>query len=167
MQNRSSSRAVRQRRLWAAIAGLGQLQWFFGNVYEAAVDMPQLLANAHPSREPRLLGAGSPLRYYLPAAPATLVATVAALIDSWRSGGDRRVIATAAASTASATALTAYLVRTVNLRLLHSGMPLSATECRGLRRTWHRGNLVRLLLLGIAVCTLRQAARTAAAEVDG
>jgi hypothetical protein len=91
---------------------------------------------------------------------------VAALIDSWRSGGDRRVIATAAASTASAAALTAYLVRTVNLRLLHSGMPLSATECRRLRRTWHRGNLVRLLLLGIAACTLRQAARTAASEVD-
>ena len=84
MQNRSSSQAVRPRPRWAAVAALGQLQWFLGNVYEAVVDVPQLLVDAHPNREPRLLGPGSPARYYLPAAPVTLVATVAVLIDSWR-----------------------------------------------------------------------------------
>jgi len=44
------------------VASLGQLHWFFGNVYEAAVDMPQLLADAHPNRAPCLLGSGSLLR---------------------------------------------------------------------------------------------------------
>jgi hypothetical protein len=92
MQSRLNSERMQRRALWAAVASLGQLHWFFGNVYEAAVDMPQLLADAHPNRAPCLLGSGSPLRYYLPAAPVTLVATVAALIDSWRRGGDRRVI---------------------------------------------------------------------------
>jgi hypothetical protein len=166
MQSRSSSRTMQPRALWAAVAGLGQVHWFFGNVYEAVVDMPQLLADAQPNREPQLLGAGSPLRYYLPAAPVTLVATAAALTDSWRSGGDKRVITTAAASTASAAALTAYLVRTVNLRLLHSKSPLSAAECRKLVRTWHRGNLARLLVLAVAAWALRQAAQTASSEVD-
>jgi hypothetical protein len=157
---------MQPRALWAAVAGLGQVQWFFGNVYEAMVDMPQLLADAQPNREPGLLGAGSPLRYYLPAAPVTLIATAVALVDSWRSGGDRRVITTAAASTAAAAALTAYLVRTVNLRLLQRGKPVSATECRNLVRTWHRGNLVRLLVLAVAAWSLRQAARTADSDVD-
>jgi hypothetical protein len=83
MRNRSSSRGTQPRALWAAVAGLGQLHWFFGNVYEAVVDMPQLLVDAQPNRAPRLLGVGSPLRYYLPAAPVTFVATVVALMDSW------------------------------------------------------------------------------------
>ena len=159
MQSRLNSERMQRRAPWAAVASLGQLHWFFGNVYEAAVDMPQLLADAHPNRAPRLLGSGSPLRYYLPAAPVTLVATVAALIDSWRRGGDRRVIATAAASTAGAGALTGYLVKAVNLRLLHSEKPLSATESRKLVRTWHRGNLVRLTFLGVAGWALRQSRR--------
>jgi hypothetical protein len=163
MQNHSSNGIIRAR--WAAVAEIGQVHWFFGNLYEAAVDMPQLLADAQPNREPRLLGPGSPLRYYLPAAPVTLVATAAALVGSWRSGGDKRLITTAAASTASAAVLTAYLVRTVNLRLLHSEKPMSATECRRLVRTWHRGNLVRLLTLTVAAGALRQATRTADSEV--
>jgi Domain of unknown function (DUF1772) len=166
MQNRLCSRGMRPRVPSAALAGLGQLQWFFGNVYEAAVDMPQLLVDAHPNREPRLLGAGSPVRYYVPVAPVTLAATGATLIDSWRSGGDRRMIATSAVSTAAAIALTAYLVRTVNLRLLHSGKPLTATEGRQLVRTWHRGNLVRLLALVVAAWTLRRASLTADSAAD-
>lgn len=78
------------------------------------------------------------MRYYL---PPDLMATTAALIDSWRSGGDRRMIITAAASTASTTALTAYLVRSVNLRLLQDEEPLrhpNATDCSspGTKPTW-------------------------------
>ncbi|MBB5953873.1 hypothetical protein FHS29_000443 [Saccharothrix tamanrassetensis] len=164
MRNRSSNKTTRGR--WAAVAGVGQAQWFFGNVYEAVVDMPQLLADAQPDRKPGLLGAGSPLRYYLPVAPVTLVATAAALVGSRRSGGDRGAIATAAAGTASAVALTAYLARTVNLRLLRGGKPLDAIERRNLVRTWHRGNLVRLTALTAAAWGLR-AARTEDSAVDG
>ena len=75
-------------RPWAAVARLGHVHWILGNLYEAVVDMPQLPADAQPNREPRLLGAGSPVRYYLPATPLTLIATAATLIDSWRSGGE-------------------------------------------------------------------------------
>ncbi len=35
---------MQRRALCAEVAGLGQLRWFLGNVYEAGVDMPQLLA---------------------------------------------------------------------------------------------------------------------------
>jgi hypothetical protein len=149
-------KGVRGRAPWAAIAGIGQVHWFFGNLYEAAVDMPRLLADARPNREPRLLGAGSPLRYYLPA-PVTLASTAAALSGLWRSGADRRVVLTAAAGTASATALTAYLVKTVNLPLLHDGEPLSPEERDKLVTTWHRGNLARLACLVVAGAALHRA----------
>lgn len=153
--------------MWATVARLGQVHWFFGNVYEAMVDMPGLLVRARSNREPGVLKAGSPLRYYLPAAPATLAATAATLARSWRSGGDRRVIATAGLSTAVAMAVTVHLVRTVNLRLLGSDRPLSAEEGRRLVRTWHRGNLVRLLALAVAMWALRQDARGGTDRADG
>ena len=156
MQSYFGSRDEQPAGHWAAVARLGQLHWLLGNVYEAMVDVPALLADAHPNREPRLLGAGSPLRYYLPAAPMTFVATGVALVENWRSGGDRRVIAAAAAGTASAAGLTAYLVRTVNLRLLTSPTALTAAERRTLLTTWHRGTLVRLLALSVAAWALRQ-----------
>ena len=100
------------------------------------------------------------MRHYLPAAPLTLAATAAALVNSWRAGGDRRAILTAAAGTVSATAITGYLVRNVNQRLLQSPEPLRASESRRLVSRWHRGNLLRLLALAIAALALRRAAPT-------
>jgi hypothetical protein len=143
-----------RKRQWATLAGIGQAQWFFGNLYEAVVDVPRLLADARPNREPGLLAAGSPVRYYLPTAPLTLAATAVTLIDSWRSGGDRRAVGVAAASTASAVALTAYLVKTVNVGLLRDG---DASERRDLVTTWHRANLARLCALAVAATAMRQA----------
>src|SRR5205814_7132222 len=90
-----------------------------------------------------------------------LTATAVTLIDSWRSGGDRRLIITAAASTASAAALTGYLVRTVNLQLLRGGTRLGSSERHSLARTWHRANLVRLLVVAISAWALRRAGQTA------
>ncbi|MER5266200.1 DUF1772 domain-containing protein [Actinosynnema sp. NPDC002837] len=144
------------RMPWAAIARLGQAHWFFGNVYEAVVDVPRLLADARPNRAPGLLAAGSPVRYYMPAAPVTLAATAVALA---RSGGDRRDVATAAAGTLVAAALTVYLVRTVNLRLLRDTEPLTDDDRRRLTTTWHRGNLLRLLALAVAASATRRATR--------
>ncbi|MFJ6672854.1 DUF1772 domain-containing protein [Actinosynnema sp. NPDC091369] len=138
---------------WAALARLGQAHWFFGNLYEAAVDVPRLLADAGPDRAAGLLAPGSPLRYYAPAAPVTLTATAVALL---RSDGDRRAAATSAASTLVAAALTGYLVKTVNLRLL-GGEPLGDDDRRRLLATWHRGNLLRLVALAVAAATLRRA----------
>ncbi|MCC8248919.1 DUF1772 domain-containing protein [Saccharothrix luteola] len=141
---------------WAALARLGQAHWFAGNLYEAAVDVPGLLADARPNREPRLLGPGSPLRYYAPAAPVTLVATGVTLAAGWRTGGDRRAVAMSAAGTVAAAALTAYLVKAVNLPLLRGEGALGDDERRRLVRTWHRANLVRLAALAAATAATRR-----------
>jgi Domain of unknown function (DUF1772) len=145
---------------WPAAASLGQVSWFFGNLYEAVVDMPQLLLDARQQRRPGLMRAGSPLRYYAPAAPLTIAATTATLIDSWRSGGDRSMIVAAAVNTAAAVALTGYLVRTVNVRLLSGAMPLDSAERRRMIRIWHRTNGLRLTAVAGAWFTLRRAARS-------
>ena len=53
---------MQRRALCAEVAGLGQLRWFLGNVYEAGVDMPQLLAAVDgtlPLNGPPLVPTGS------------------------------------------------------------------------------------------------------------
>jgi hypothetical protein len=157
MPNCSHSRASQSRKPWATVAQLGHVHWFAGNLYEAMVDMPQLLVDAQSNREPGLLAVGSPVRYYAIAAPVTLAATVATLIDSWRSGGDRSAIITAAAGTASAAALTGYLIKKVNVQLLRNETLPGATEQRRLVSTWHQVNLVRLLLVAVAAGALGRA----------
>ncbi|HEY3687269.1 MAG TPA: hypothetical protein VGL93_29810 [Streptosporangiaceae bacterium] len=142
------------RPWYRTAARLGQTAWLFGNLYEALVGMPQLLADAHAARAPRLLGPGSPLRYYAPAAPAMFGATALTLVRSWQSGGDRRVITAHAASMTVAVALTAHLVRTVNIRLLTSAEPLSGHDRRRMVAAWHRANALRLAALATAAATL-------------
>ncbi|GAA2757603.1 hypothetical protein [Actinopolymorpha rutila] len=62
------------------LAQFGHAQWFFGNLYEAVVRVPdRLAAEAGDGHARSPLGAGSPLRYYVPAIPATFPATLAAL----------------------------------------------------------------------------------------
>lgn len=138
---------IRTRRRWARLARLGQTQWLFGNVYEAVVDVPGLIAHRPPAANP--LSAGSPVRYYAPTAPLTLAATAVTLAQSWRDG-DRRAVVAAAAGTGSAAALTAYLVRKVNLPLLQG------TGSAELTRTWHRANLARLGALAVSTMALRK-----------
>ncbi|GAA1662698.1 DUF1772 domain-containing protein [Fodinicola feengrottensis] len=132
------------------VAQFGLTAWFFGNLYEAVVGMPQLLADAPPRG---LLKPGSPVRYYAPLAPVMLAATTATVVDRWR---DNKPAAVATAvSTASAVALTAYLVRTVNIRLIREDT-LSANEQAHLVSRWHRLNAVRLAALTVALITLRR-----------
>lgn len=159
MQADRSRRTARSGSRWAAIARVGLAYWFFGNLYEAMVDVPRLLADARLQRPPGLLGPGSPVRYYAPAAPLTLAATIAALIEGWCSHGDKRVITAGAASMTTATAVTAYLARTVNRRLLRGDEPLSASERHELITSWHRANLVRLAAVATTSVALRQTAR--------
>jgi hypothetical protein len=148
------------RRPWLATANVGQLCWFFGNLYEATVDVPRLLLDAQQQRRPGLMTPGSPLRYYAPVAPLTITATTAALIDIWRAGGDRRMIVAATVNTAVAVALTGYLVRTINVRLLSTSTPPDNPERERMIKTWHRANGVRLVAVAGALFTLRRAARS-------
>ncbi|HEX6444154.1 MAG TPA: hypothetical protein VF053_03630 [Streptosporangiales bacterium] len=140
-------------------AGIGLKAWFFGNLYEAVVGMPQLLADARAARAGGLLGTGSPVRYYVPVAPLAFGATAATLVRGWRAGGDCRAVAATAVSTASAAALSGYLIRSVNARLVTGGEPLGEDDRRRLVATWHVVNGVRLGALVVAMASLARIAR--------
>jgi hypothetical protein len=160
MSNDSGPSPGSALQLWAAAANLGEVCWFFGNFYEGIVDVPRLLSDAQQQRRPGLLTPGSPLRYYAPIAPVTITATTAALSGIWRAGGDRRMVVAATVSTAVAVALTGYLVRTVNVRLLSNATPPRASETERMIKAWHRANNVRLAAVAGALFALRRAARS-------
>ena len=129
-------------------ARLGNAHWFFGNLYEEIVRMPGRLADG--PRDGGLLGRGSPVRYYLPAAPLTVGATVATVLEGWRRREDRPALAAAGVLTAVGTAITAHLVRTVIVRLFDDRLP--EPERDRLVAHWHRANRVRLVAAaGVAV----------------
>ncbi len=131
------------------VARLGHAHWFFGNLYEEVVRMPDRLAVEHDLPAAQRLR--SPVRYYLPAAPVTVASVVAvALVE-------RRPARTAAAlcSTTGA-ALTGYLVATVIRRLLDDGPSISPGERTELVTRWHRINRVRLLLVAAAAVGLER-----------
>jgi Domain of unknown function (DUF1772) len=133
----------------------GIAQWFFGNVYEAVVKIPERLAAD--TRRTSLFGAGSPVRYYAPVVPVTAAATVGALITS--SGGARRWLTVAAGCWFSGVVLTAYLVRTVNLKLFFGEEPAPATERDELIATWYRLNSPRIVAAGAALLAAQRGAR--------
>jgi hypothetical protein len=148
------------RARWSGLAVAGQVLWLCGNVYEGVVDMPRLLSDARAHRRPGLMSSGSPLRYYAAVAPLTVVATTASLVDAWRSGGDRRVIATAAVDMAVAAGLTAYLVREVNIPLLTGSGPSDGAAQRRMLRNWHRVNAARVAAVTGVWLAMRRMNRT-------
>ncbi len=145
------------------LAQLGHAYWFFGNLYEAIVRMPDRLADEHDSgstqRRGGPLARGSPGRYHIPAAPLIVGSTLTAVADGWKSDDrDRTALVVAAASSLAGVALTGYLVQTVNLRLLDNGPLIDAEERRQLVSRWHRVNRARLVLLAVASVALERAA---------
>jgi hypothetical protein len=139
-------------------AELGLAHWFFGNLYEEVVRMPARIADQPSPGGP--LAPGSPVRYYIPAAPVTLAATLACVADGWRRRADRPALAAAALLTAAGTALTAHLVRAVNLRLLDDARrPADPAERQRLVEHWHRVNRIRLVAVAGAAVALRAGTR--------
>ena len=145
-----------QARLLAT-ARLGLAHWFFGNLYEEIVRMPQRVADAPGAGGP--LGPGSPVRYYLPAAPLTLAATFAAIASGWGDREDRPRLVAAGLLTTAGAAMTAHLVRAVNLRLLGDAVPDNG-ERRRLVAHWHRVNRVRLVMVAGAALALGRRLRS-------
>ncbi|QRP48427.1 DUF1772 domain-containing protein [Amycolatopsis sp. FDAARGOS 1241] len=140
---------------WTGLARAGQTAWLCGNLYEAVVDVPGLQAVAR--RGSGVLGHGSPVRYYLPVIPLSPGATAGALVSGWRSGGDRRMVGVTATTLASAIGCTAYLVRTVNVRLLRDEPPPTDEQRRQLVRTRHRWNAARLAALACGMAAFGRA----------
>jgi Domain of unknown function (DUF1772) len=133
---------------------LGLAHWFFGNLYEDVVRMPARIAEHPPAGGP--FAAGSPVRYYLPAAPVTLATTLACVAAGWRRRACRPALAAAGLLTATGAALTGHLVRAVNLRLLDDdGRPADPAERQRLVAHWHRVNRVRLVVVAAAAIALR------------
>lgn len=149
------SRSTR-RRVAVALCGLAQLghaHWFFGNLYEAIVKVPDRLAlSVHTDVEQAVspLGPGSPVRYYAAAAPATLPAVLAAGVFGWDDRNSRAMLAAAAGCSILGGAAGAYLVRAVNMRLFFDPQPLAEGERDTLLRTWYLVNGARLVVTGAA-----------------
>lgn len=132
---------------------LGQAAWLCGNVYEAAVGVPELLVAATDRRPPGVLAVGSPLRYFAPIAPFAVGATSVALARNWRTGNKAAIVASAT-STAAAVAMTGYLVRTANVPILRGESVPAESVTR-----WHRINYARIGAIALAAITFRWATK--------
>jgi Domain of unknown function (DUF1772) len=137
-------------------AQLGLAHWFFGNLYEEVVGMPARIAEHPPPGGP--FAPGSPVRYYLPAAPLTMAATFGTIAAGWHRPRDRPALAAAGVLTATGAVITGHLVRSVNVRLLDGGEP-DPVERQRLVRHWHAVNRVRLAVVAAAAVALRAGTR--------
>jgi hypothetical protein len=165
MQMAAPQSGVRRPHLTGRLLEVAQLshaQWLFGNVYEAVVKIPERLSAERSAsvavngRRTTVLGPGSPVRYYAPAVPLTAATTLAALVTSGQSVKTKRWLAMAAGCWMSGVAITAYLVRKVNLKLFFADEQPPIAERDALIRTWYRLNVVRIATAaGALVATYR------------
>lgn len=137
------------------ILQLAYAHWFFGNLYESVVRIPDRLASGYEPggedhRPSSVLSPGSPVRYYLPGIPVLIGGTVWAMAAGWTSRRDRPWLVALVVSTFAGIAATAYVVQTVNRRLFYAGERVPASERDRLLRTWYRVNLARLVAAGVA-----------------
>jgi hypothetical protein len=141
------------------VAEFTHAHWFFGNLYEAVVKIPDRVAASAPSRElPRTpFGAGSPGRYYAPIAPLSAPAAVAALVAGWKHSDNKAWLMVGAASSATGAAATAYLLRSVNPKLFFSPYPLEETRRRPLLKRWYRVHALRLTASAVALAAIHHA----------
>ncbi len=121
--------------------------------------MPDRLADDREAgRREGLLTGGSPVHYYLPAAPLLLASTGAAVAGRWHRSEARRALLAGAVCSAAGVVMTGYLIPTVNHRLL-VGPKLPEQERQQLVKRWHRINRARLMLAAGASVAFRLAAR--------
>src|SRR4051794_11359378 len=106
------------------VLALGYLYWLFGNLYEAVVKVPDLLARAPLTSA---VGVGSPIRYYVPAIVLVVGALGTALVLT-RTRMERTSLIVISASLLAALFITAYSVKVVNLRLFVAGTQVTVDE---------------------------------------
>lgn len=125
-----------------SLSQIGYAWWFFGNLYEALVKVPELLANS--ARLQSVLSVGSPVLYYIPGFVLVVGTTAAAVVIGWRARIERRALAWMAAFISIGILATAYLVPTVNLKLFVAGPSIDPLHKAQLLQLWYRVNYVRL-----------------------
>ena len=155
MQSSDTRRQKEQIVASLVLAQLGYAHWFFGNLYEAVVKVPELLSTKEPAGsddrpQMSLLSSGSPVRYFLPGVPVVIGAALSAMLSGWKWRSTRPWFASLALSTVLGFAVTAYLVRTVNFKLFFASQPVTQAERTRLLRIWYRANIFRLLTTGSA-----------------
>ena len=150
-------RSLQQSRASAflTLAQLGYAHWFFGNLYEAVVRVPERLSKEKPpgSDDPlpmSLLGSGSPVRYFLPGVPVVMLGVLSAMPAGWKWRSARPGFVSLGLSTLLGFAVTAYLVRAVNCKLFFASQPITQAQRERLLRIWYRANILRLLATGCA-----------------
>ncbi|MET3809588.1 hypothetical protein [Arthrobacter sp. UYEF3] len=158
MAQTSDPRGVLADRL-LGVAAFSHAHWFFGNLYEAVVKVPDRVAAAEATPDlPRSpFGPGSPGRYYVLIGPLNAPAAIAALLAGWNRSGGRAWLAVAAGSSTAGAAATVYLLRSVNPRLFFSPQPLSEMRRKPLLTKWYRVNALRLTASAVALVALHQA----------
>ena len=130
------------------IAQFGYAQWFFGNLYECVVRVPNRLAEDGGLGS--VLSAGSPVLYYLPGVVLIVGATLAALVVGWKSRRECRRLTILALTVLAGLIAPAYLVWTVNLKLFITGHWVPPVERSRLLAMWYRVNAVRLVTTACA-----------------
>lgn len=103
------------------------------------------------------LASGSPLRYYAPIAPITLPATAAAGRTGWEIEGARPWLAMTAGCSIAGLAISGYLIRTVNLKVMFASTPPPPAERASLIGTWYQLKLARIAAAGGALFAARRA----------
>jgi hypothetical protein len=139
------------------IAQLGYAHWFFGNLYEAVVRVPDRLASED-QRLDSLFGPGSPVRYYLPGVPVIVGATLASVVGGWKNPNQRPWLVTLGSASFAGLALTVYAVQSINRMLFVAGQPVTPEERERLLRNWYRINLARIVASGAAWLIARRLA---------
>ncbi|MCU1574741.1 MAG: hypothetical protein JWO93_2823 [Micrococcaceae bacterium] len=146
-----------------SVAEFTHAHWFFGNLYEALVKIPDRVGGSEASPElPRSpFGAGSPGRYYVPIAPLNVPLAAASLITGWKYSGRRPWLIGAAVSSAIGGAATAYLLRSVNPDLFFGEHPLSPERRKPMLKRWYRVHAVRLVASAAALAAIDHARSSA------
>ncbi|CAM4272066.1 DUF1772 domain-containing protein [Kibdelosporangium persicum] len=150
-------------RIVLGAARIGQAQMLFGNLYEAVVKVPHVFAHHRELAEPgAMLRPGSPTLYFLPAAPVTIGASVAALASGWRDTNRRPWLAASTATTVAAGLVTAYVVPAIGRPLFFAAQPPPPRKRDVLLRRWYRLNAIRIAAAAVAWYTAGKAQRVQA-----
>lgn len=137
--------------LW--ISGVGMGFWFGGNLYESVVLSPNWSASPPASliKLRQLFHITNPTHFFIPMAPVTVLATVAALIVGWKRAGNRRIwFILSSLCAVVGLAFTGIYFIPRNMILFTEAMDvLTDSEVIAMANEWITASYIRLVILAI------------------